>query len=88
MKLGFDTPIVSWAAQFFRYLLSLSEKIDSHPPVIIFAHSQGAIISEHALKHLNIDERRRVLILLLVVGLSLKLIVVTQILIIMLAGMT
>lgn len=62
MKLGFDTPIVSWAAQFFRYLLSLSEKIDSHPPVIIFAHSQGAIISEHALKHLNIDERRRVLI--------------------------
>lgn len=60
MKLGFDTPIVSWAAKFFRYLLSLSAKNDSRPPVIIFAHSQGAIISEHALKHLDHDERKKI----------------------------
>jgi hypothetical protein len=38
--------------------LSLQE--ESNLPVIVFAHSQGAIISEHALKLLNIDERRKI----------------------------
>jgi len=60
LKLGIDTPIVSWAAKFFRYLLALSKKDDSNPPVVIFAHSQGAIISEHALKLLNVDERQKI----------------------------
>lgn len=60
LKLGVDTPIVSWAAKFFRYLLALSKKEDSNPPVIIFAHSQGAIISEHALKLLKEDERKKI----------------------------
>lgn len=60
LKIGIDTPIVSWAAKFFRYLLALSNKEDSQPPVVIFAHSQGAIISEHALKLLNINERQKI----------------------------
>lgn len=60
LKIGIDTPIVSWAAKFFKYLLSLSKKDDSNPPVIIFAHSQGAIISEHALKLLNVDEKEKI----------------------------
>lgn len=60
LKIGIHTPIVSWAAKFFRYLLALSNKEDSQPPVIVFAHSQGAIISEHALKLLNINERQKI----------------------------
>ena len=59
LKLGIDTTIVSVAAKFLRYLLDLSKKDDSSPSVIVFAHSQGAIISEHALKLLNVDERQK-----------------------------
>ena len=60
LKIGIDTPIVSWAAKFFRYLLALSNKEDPKCPVIVFAHSQGAIISEHALRLLNADERQKI----------------------------
>ena len=60
LKIGIDTPIVSWAAKFFSYLLALSIKEDSQPPVIVFAHSQGAIISEHALTLLNTNEREKI----------------------------
>jgi hypothetical protein len=60
LKIGIDTPLVSWATKFLRYLLALSQKDDARPPVIVFAHSQGAIISEHALKLLNIDERQKI----------------------------
>lgn len=60
LKLGIDTPIVSWAAKFFRYMLALAKKEDPNPPVVVFAHSQGAIISEHALKLLNADEREKI----------------------------
>ncbi len=60
LKLGIDTPIVSWAAKFFRYLLALSNQEGASLPVIIFAHSQGAIISEHALQLLSIHERQRI----------------------------
>ncbi|GAB4229615.1 MAG: hypothetical protein Tsb0021_07440 [Chlamydiales bacterium] len=62
LKIEIDTPIVSWTAKFFRYLLTLSKKEDSQPRVIVFAHSQGAIISEHALKLLNINERQKICI--------------------------
>lgn len=62
LKFIADTPIVKWAAKFFRYLLSLSEKEEAHPLVIIFAHSQGAIISEHALELLSEKEREKLLI--------------------------
>lgn len=60
LKIGIDTPIVSWAAKFFRYLLALSIKEDPQPPVIVFAHSQGAIISEHALKLLTTNEKEKI----------------------------
>lgn len=62
LKFITDTPIVEWAVKFFRYLLSLAEKDESHPPVIIFAHSQGAIISEHALELLSKKERDKLII--------------------------
>ena len=60
LKLGIDTPIVQWAAKFFRYLLKKSEAHSSHPPIIIFVHSQGAIISEHALELLKPSERNKI----------------------------
>ena len=60
LKLGIDTPIVQWTAKFFRYLLKKSEVNSSHPPVIVFVHSQGAIISEHALELLKPSERNKI----------------------------
>ncbi len=62
LKFICDTPIVQWAAKFFRYLLCLQEKDKTNPLVVIFAHSQGAIIAEHALELLNDKERKRLLI--------------------------
>lgn len=59
LKMGVDTPIVKNAVQFLRHLLALSEQRDN-PPVIVFAHSQGAAIVEHALVSLSKDERRKI----------------------------
>lgn len=60
LKFNIDVPAVQWAVQFFRYLLKLSEQDSTQPPVIIFAHSQGAIISEHALELLTPQERQKI----------------------------
>lgn len=60
LKLCIDTPVVKLAVKFFKYLLMLSEQDSSRPPVIIFAHSQGAIISEHALEFLTPKERQQI----------------------------
>ncbi len=59
LKMGIDTPIVKSAVQFFRYLLSMSEN-QKNSPVIIFAHSQGAAISEHAIALLSKQERQQI----------------------------
>ncbi len=60
LKLTIDTPIVQWAVKFFRYLLTQSER--EHFPVIVFVHSQGAIITEHALEVLTQKEREQLII--------------------------
>lgn len=59
LKIGMDTPIVKNAVLFLRHLLALSEQQD-HSPVVVFAHSQGAAIVEHALVSLTTDERKRI----------------------------
>lgn len=59
LKIGINTPIVKNAVQFIRYLLALSEQRDNSP-VIVFAHSQGAAIVEHALISLSSDERKKI----------------------------
>jgi hypothetical protein len=59
LKIGVDTPVVKNAAQFLRYLLSLSAQ-QGNVPVVVFAHSQGAAIAEHALVSLSADERKEV----------------------------
>lgn len=58
-KMNIDTPIIKDAVQFFKYLLSMSEK-QENAPIIIFAHSQGAAIVEHALMLLPNDERQKI----------------------------
>jgi len=60
LKLGIDTPVVKKAVMFFRYLLSLSKDEENNPPVIVFAHSQGAAIAEHALALLTVSERLKI----------------------------
>lgn len=60
LKMGIDTPIVNNAAQFLRYLLSVSESQENNSPVIIFAHSQGAAIAEHAIALLSNDEKQKI----------------------------
>ena len=59
LKIGIDTPIVKNAVQFLQYLLALSEQQDNSP-VVVFAHSQGAAIVEHALASLSYDERKKI----------------------------
>ena len=59
LKIGIDTHIVRNAVQFLRYLLGLSEQRDNSP-VVVFAHSQGAAIVEHALASLSNDERKKI----------------------------
>ena len=60
LKLGIDTPIVRNAVQFLRYLLTLSDREEKTSPVIVFAHSQGAGIIEHALTLLTEQEKRKI----------------------------
>ena len=58
-KLLIDTPVVDLAVKFFRCLITLSENNPKHPAIIVFVHSQGAIITEHALEHLTVNERNQ-----------------------------
>jgi len=58
-KLNIETEVTKFAVVFFRFLLGISDSDPSHPPIIIFAHSQGAIISNAALKLLTPEERQR-----------------------------
>lgn len=58
LKLNFDTPIIKHAVQFLRHLLSLSK--ENTMPVVVFAHSQGAAIAEHALALLIQEERQKI----------------------------
>ena len=62
LKIGIDTPVVRVAEKFFRHLLSLSKEGNGNASVIVFAHSMGAIISEHALELLTNEERHKICI--------------------------
>ncbi len=60
LKMGIDTPIVKNAVEFLRFLLATSESQENNPPVIVFAHSQGAAIAEHALALLSSQEKQKI----------------------------
>ncbi|MFZ0565965.1 MAG: hypothetical protein WAM28_07260 [Chlamydiales bacterium] len=59
LKLSIDAPIVVLAEYFFRYLLAEAKRCEPKPPIVIFAHSQGAIICERALEHLSISKKQQ-----------------------------
>ncbi|MGA8163970.1 MAG: hypothetical protein WB791_02970 [Waddliaceae bacterium] len=60
IKLSIRTPIVKLATQFFKFLLNLSENNSPSSPVIVIAHSQGALISDLALEKLTPKERKKI----------------------------
>ena len=57
-KVGLESKVVKMTVKFFKFLLKLSHDEPNHPPVIVIAHSQGAMISELALQHLTRKERQ------------------------------
>lgn len=59
LKIGIDTYIVKAAANFFRFLLAESQNESQKRPVVVFAHSQGVLIAEHALTLLSTCEKER-----------------------------
>ncbi|MBM3193180.1 MAG: hypothetical protein FJZ59_02970 [Chlamydiae bacterium] len=60
LKLDIDTPVVLLAEKYFHYLIKESVREGSEIPIVIFAHSQGAIIAEHALNRLTSIERNKI----------------------------
>lgn len=58
LKASLDLPIIARAVKFLQYLLTLEK--GENTPIIVFAHSQGAIIMEHALALLKPDEALRI----------------------------
>ena len=57
LKASIDDPIISWAIKFLRYLLALGNQENCLAPIVVFAHSQGAIILERALEFLTLREK-------------------------------
>jgi len=57
LKSSFDTPWVNWTVKFLRHLLAIAKAEAKPVPIIVFAHSQGAIYIEHALELLHPEER-------------------------------
>ena len=55
LKASLELPVIERAVKFLRYLLVLQK--EENAPVILFAHSQGGIILEHALEFLESTER-------------------------------
>ena len=59
LKVSINTPLAVLTAKFLKYLLSVAKLEAKSTPVIVFAHSQGAIYIEHALELLSPDERNQ-----------------------------
>lgn len=59
LKCNIDTPIVRTTAKFLQYLLHIADQDHSDRPIVVFAHSMGAIICEHAIELLEYEERQK-----------------------------
>jgi hypothetical protein len=55
LKASLDLPVIDRALKFLRYLMTLEK--EEKTPIVLFAHSQGGIILEHALEFLEPSER-------------------------------
>lgn len=58
-KLKLDTTVVKFAVKFLEFLLTLAKESGKSTPVIIFAHSQGAIIADLALDVIKEEDRKQ-----------------------------
>jgi hypothetical protein len=61
-KKGYDTKTVKLCVQFFKMLADLAEQSPStvKPPIVVFAHSQGALIANIALNRLPESIRQKI----------------------------
>lgn len=61
-KLGYHSESVKFGAQFFKMLISVSDQHFSKdkPKIVIFSHSQGALVARLALNRLTSLERQRI----------------------------
>ncbi len=59
---GHHSETVKFGAQFFKMLIDLSDQSSSQikPPIVVFTHSQGALIADLALTRLSLEERQRI----------------------------
>ena len=59
---GIDSETVKFCAQFFKMLIQLSDRSSSSikPPIVVIAHSQGALIADMGLSKLSLQERQRI----------------------------
>ncbi len=55
LKASIELPVIDRAIKFLHYLLTLEKEEGS--PIVLFAHSQGGIILEHAIEFLEPNER-------------------------------
>ncbi len=59
-KLNKETVSVKLCIQFLKFLIDLSKERGEQRPIVIFAHSQGALIVDLALNKLTTEERKRI----------------------------
>lgn len=66
-KKGHETKTVKLCVQFLKMLVDLAEQSPStvKPPIIVFAHSQGALIANMALNRLPATIRQRIRVITL-----------------------
>jgi len=59
-KLNYRSEVVKFGVQFLKFLIELSDQSPLKPPIVVFAHSQGALIIDLALDGLKSEERNRI----------------------------
>jgi hypothetical protein len=60
MKFGMSPEIVNTAIDYIHFLIDQSEKHSEKPPIIIIAHSEGAMIAEFAVKQLKPSIQKKI----------------------------
>lgn len=60
MKIGYNPEIVAIALEYLHFLISQAKKEHHHLPIIVVAHSEGAMIAELAAKQLEPSCRNKI----------------------------
>jgi hypothetical protein len=60
MECGYSPKIVDTGIDYINFLSDLSENLPEKPPIIIVAHSEGAMIAEFATKKLPVSIRKKI----------------------------